>query len=260
MSTKKYLGEKGTEEVFSKILNNQITGFRSAIGTGSSGYTCLLLHGTNKAGDSITDLQFELFNERDFNVDYNDQEDALQYYFWGSQKTINFRSKFISPKGLESELILGNGMFTSIDNLFKENAKKYLPDVTIGKNNDYSYSLKVDGVNKGPAIIIPKEVARPGFAIEGNATLTKDHQNSVLFVKSAGAINLDNIENMGSVSFRKVFDDTTQPIIFTCSGKDIIYTNIQVDNTSNKLSGKNGSTATISIYGRNCYIDIRNIK
>ena len=56
---------------------------------------------------------------------------------------------------------------------------------------------------------------------------------------------------MGSVSFRKVFDDGI--VTFTCTGKNIIYTG---DTTFN---GKKGSTAVISIYENDCYIDIRNV-
>ena len=66
MSTKKYLGVPGTQEVFSKILNNQITGFKSAIGTGNSGRTGLLLHGIIKKRRLLLNL-FELFNIQDFN-------------------------------------------------------------------------------------------------------------------------------------------------------------------------------------------------
>ena len=42
-------------------------------------------------------------------------------------------------------------------------------------------------------------------------------------------------------------------VTFTCESKNIIYTG---DNTFN---GKKGSTAVVSIYDNDCYIDIRNI-
>nr|DAE92895.1 MAG TPA: tail repeat-like protein [Caudoviricetes sp.] len=95
------------------------------------------------------------------------------------------------------------------------------------------------------------DVYREGAKCEGNTTLRVDHQNQVIFVTVACSIDLSAIQNMGSVSFRKVFDNGA--VTFTCTGKTIKYTG---DNTFN---GKDGSTAVISIYDNTCYIDIRNI-
>ena len=95
------------------------------------------------------------------------------------------------------------------------------------------------------------DVYREGAKCEGNTTLRVDHQNQVIFVTVACSIDLSAIQNMGSVSFRKVFDNGQ--VIFTCTGKNIIYTG---DTTFN---GKKGSTAVISIFENDCYIDIRNV-
>lgn len=95
------------------------------------------------------------------------------------------------------------------------------------------------------------DVIRAGVKCTQNTTLQKDHQNQVVFVANACSIELNQIQNMGSVSFRKVFDDGT--VTFTCTGKNIIYTG---DTTFN---GKKGSTAVISIFENDCYIDIRNV-
>ena len=95
------------------------------------------------------------------------------------------------------------------------------------------------------------DVIRAGVRIGENTTLSVDHQNQVVFVANACSIELNQIQNMGSVSFRKVFDNGA--VTFTCTGKKIKYTG---DNTFN---GKDGSTAVISIYNTTCYIDIKNI-
>lgn len=95
------------------------------------------------------------------------------------------------------------------------------------------------------------DVIRAGVRVGEDTTLNVNHQNQVVFVTNACRIELNQIQNMGSVSFRKVFDDGT--VTFTCTGKNIIYTG---DTTFN---GKKGSTAVISIYENDCYIDIRNI-
>lgn len=95
------------------------------------------------------------------------------------------------------------------------------------------------------------DVIRAGVKCSQNTTLQKDLQNQVVFVTAPCSIELSAIENMGSVSFRKIFDEGT--IKFTCEGKNIIYTEISTFN------GGDGSTAVISIYENKCYIDIRNV-
>lgn len=84
-----------------------------------------------------------------------------------------------------------------------------------------------------------------------NWTATKDQQNNVIFVTTPGFIELDQIEHLGSMSFRKVF--AGGQVTFTCSGKTIIYTG------DNAFNGGDGSTAVVSIWNNKCYIDIRNV-
>ena len=84
-----------------------------------------------------------------------------------------------------------------------------------------------------------------------NWDATKDQQNSTVFVPASGFINLSQLDNMGSISFRKVF--AGGQVTFTCDGKQIIYTG------DTAFNGGDGSTAVVSIYGNKCYIDIRNI-
>lgn len=95
------------------------------------------------------------------------------------------------------------------------------------------------------------DVYREGAKCEGSTTLRVDHQNQVIFVTTTCNIELSDIQNMGSVSFRKVFDGGS--VTLSCSGKNIIYT------ADNQFNGKKGSTAVVSIYEKDCYIDIRNI-
>ena len=96
----------------------------------------------------------------------------------------------------------------------------------------------------------PEEVQRTGIE-RYNWDATKDQQNNIVFIPASGFIQLGNLENMASISFRKVFAGGS--VTFTCTGKTIIYTG---DNT---FTGGDGSTAVVSIYGNKCYIDIRNI-
>ena len=94
------------------------------------------------------------------------------------------------------------------------------------------------------------DVYRPGIT-RYNWDATKEHQNNTVFVIQSGYIELNQLENLSSMSFRKVFSNGS--VEFRCSGKQIIYTG------DNQFNGKDGSTAVVSIYENKCYIDIRNI-
>lgn len=94
-------------------------------------------------------------------------------------------------------------------------------------------------------------VPRAGAAIGSNWTAVVEHQNNTIFVENSLNIELNQLQNMGSISFIKTFD--TGAVTFTCAGKNIIY---PFDNTFN---GKKGSTAVVSIHNNDCYIRISNV-
>ena len=96
-----------------------------------------------------------------------------------------------------------------------------------------------------------RKITRTGYEVGADTVIPQVQQNDTVFVKASCTLGLQNIEHLGNTSFRKVFDGGS--IIFTCAGKNINYTG---DNTFN---GKKGSTAVVSIYNNDCYIDIRNI-
>ena len=94
-------------------------------------------------------------------------------------------------------------------------------------------------------------VPRAGAAIGSNWTAVVEHQNNTIFVENSLNIELNQLQNMGSISFIKTFD--TGAVTFTCTEKNIIY---PFDNTFN---GKKGSTAVVSIHNNDCYIRISNV-
>ena len=94
-------------------------------------------------------------------------------------------------------------------------------------------------------------VQRAGASINSNWTAEKHWQNGVIFVETSCNVELNLLENMSSMSFRKVFAGGS--VTFTCAGKTIIYTG------DNAFNGGDGSTAVVSVYGNKCYIDIRNV-
>lgn len=96
-----------------------------------------------------------------------------------------------------------------------------------------------------------RKITRAGYEVGTDTVIPQAQQNDTVFVKASCTLGLQNIENMGSTSFRKVFDGGA--VTFTCAGKNINYTG------DNAFNGKKGSTAVVSIYNNDCYIDIRNI-
>lgn len=95
------------------------------------------------------------------------------------------------------------------------------------------------------------DVYRTGGDISNNWTAPVEWQNGVIFVRNPVNVELSRLQDMGNISFRKVFASGT--VTFTCTGKTIIYTG------DNAFNGSDGSTAVASVYGNKCYIDIRNV-
>ena len=91
------------------------------------------------------------------------------------------------------------------------------------------------------------DVKRVGGKIGFNWSAT----NGVIFVETSCNIELNQLEDLSSISFRKVFAGGN--VTFTCTDKTIIYTG------DTDFNGGDGSTAVVSIYGNKCYIDIRNV-
>ena len=97
-----------------------------------------------------------------------------------------------------------------------------------------------------------KDVYREGTIINTTRQILEDEANRVIFVtNSIDNCALNAFPNRHSVTLRKTFDGGY--VNFTCLGKNIIYTG---DNT---FHGRKGSTAFISIFDNDCYIDIKNI-
>ena len=97
-----------------------------------------------------------------------------------------------------------------------------------------------------------KEYDPVGNIINGTRQILPNEADKVIFVtNSVDNCALNVFPDKCSVSFRKVFDGGH--VNFSCLGRNIIYTG------DNQFNGKKGSTAVVSIYGNDCYIDIRNV-
>lgn len=122
-----------------------------------------------------------------------------------------------------------------------ENVKLGLPKVEIGNKPTDWY----------PA---PEDFYNPvGNIINGTRQILPDEADKVIFItNSIDNCALNVFPDKCSVSFRKTFDGGY--VNFTCLDKNIIYS----DGIQN-FDGKKGSTATVSIFENDCYIDIRNV-
>lgn len=135
----------------------------------------------------------------------------------------------------------------------------YLGDGSFGLNSvEGSWLFYTCGLFEGNTLVswspAPEDIMptqRAGASISTNWTAVVEHQNNTIFVENSLSIELNQLQNMGSISFIKTFD--TGAVTFTCAGKNIIY---PFDNTFN---GKKGSTAVVSIHNNDCYIRISNV-
>lgn len=95
------------------------------------------------------------------------------------------------------------------------------------------------------------DLYKPGATITGDWLAEKVYQNNTIFVQNPCNIELSELDNFSSMSFRKVF--ASGDITFSFHRKTIIYT------SSNTFNGGEGSTATVNIFYNKCYIDIKNV-
>lgn len=140
------------------------------------------------------------------------------------------------------------GGSTSSLELYKPN---WYPGTRIGVRNTVDGNRFNDDNGDFRELAWFSDVYKAGEAIQGDWAPNKTYQNDTIFVEASGTVELNQIEHLGSISFRKVFDGGN--ISFTCTGKTIIYTG------DTALNGDDGSTAVVSIWNQKCYIDIRNI-
>jgi hypothetical protein len=190
-------------------------------------------------------------------IHWNDVTDKPNLDSLPSYKTITDAHKFLDKDGA-IHFGSGSGIANSPGNYFYE----MIGFTHSNKNWGFIIAKNIDEDDKTLYIkqVINgsykdwfqlKSVSSVGTAISSNWTATVEHQNNTIFVENSLSIELRQLQNMGSISFRKVFAGGS--VTFNCSGKQIIYTN------DSSFNGGDGSTAVVSIYGNKCYIDIRNI-
>lgn len=115
-----------------------------------------------------------------------------------------------------------------------------------GKDDNFVLTAGGNSISKSELLSLPR-----GYDTSTSVVLPATTVNDTVFVKASITLGLKNIPNKGSVSFLKTFDGGS--VTFVCAGKNIIYTG------DNSFNGKDGSTATVTIFENKCYIRIANV-
>lgn len=185
-------------------------------------------------------------------------EDLIVEKTWEKQQHSLYGESLVTDlTSVQREVAIDNG--TSINNLWTANNELNIGSRNVGgyaKINCNGYKIQGKDDNfvltaGGNSIHKNFLLGRKGYVYDGGALNQQEYSNSTIFVRSGGNFDLSVLESLTSCSFRKVFDGGS--VTFSCSGKNIIYT------TDNQFNGKKGSTAVVSIYENDCYIDIRNV-
>ena len=115
-----------------------------------------------------------------------------------------------------------------------------------GKDDNFVLTAGGNSISKSELLSLPR-----GYDTSTSVVLPATTVNDTVFVKASITLGLENIPNKGSVSFLKTFDGGS--VTFVCAGKNIVYTG------DNAFEGKDGSTATVTIFENKCYIRIANV-
>ena len=115
-----------------------------------------------------------------------------------------------------------------------------------GKDSNHLLTADGNSITKSELLALPR-----GYDTSTSVVLPATTVNDTVFVKASITLGLENIPDKGSVSFLKTFDGGS--VTFICAGKNIVY------NGDNAFDGKDGSTATVTIFENKCYIRIANV-
>ena len=186
-------------------------------------------------------------------------EDLIAEKTWEKQQHSLYGESLVTTlPSVQREVVIDNG--TSRNNLWTDSNELNIGSRNVGgyakincngykiQGKDDNYLLTADGnsVTKSELLALPR-----GYDTSTSVVLPATTVNDTVFVKVSITLGLENIPNKGSVSFLKTFDGGS--VTFICAGKNITYTG------DNSFDGKDGSTATVTIFENKCYIRIANV-
>jgi hypothetical protein len=97
-------------------------------------------------------------------------------------------------------------------------------------------------------LALSSDIQRTAISINSNYVVPPSQQNNTILIENGLNIDLSRIENRGVVSFLKLTNATD--VTFSCPGKTIRWFG------DTNFSGKEGSTAVVTIYNDQCIIKV----
>ena len=186
-------------------------------------------------------------------------EDLIVKKDWEKQQHSLYGESLVTMlPSVQREVVIDNG--TSRNNMWTDNNELNVGSRNIGgyakiycngykihdKDDDDLLTADGNSITKSELLALPR-----GYDTSTSVELPATTVNDTVFVKASITLGLKNIPDKGSVSFLKTFDGGS--VTFICAGKNIVYTG------DNAFDGKDGSTATVTIFDNKCYIRISNI-
>lgn len=186
-------------------------------------------------------------------------EDLIVKKDWEKQQHSLYGESLVTMlPSVQREVVIDNG--TSRNNMWTDNNELNVGSRNIGgyakiycngykihdKDDDDLLTADGNSITKSELLALPR-----GYDTSTSVVLPATTVNDTVFVKDSITLGLENIPDKGSVSFLKTFDGGS--VTFICAGKNIVYTG------DNAFDGKDGSTATVTIFENKCYIRIANV-
>ena len=186
-------------------------------------------------------------------------EDLIVKKDWEKQQHSLYGESLVTMlASVQREVVIDIG--TSRNNMWTDNNELNVGSRNIGgyakiycngykihdKDDDDLLTADGNSITKSELLALPR-----GYDTSTSVELPATTVNDTVFVKASITLGLKNIPDKGSVSFLKTFDGGS--VTFICAGKNIVYTG------DNAFDGKDGSTATVTIFDNKCYIRISNI-
>lgn len=186
-------------------------------------------------------------------------EDLIVKKDWEKQQHSLYGESLVTMlPSVQREVLIDNG--TSRNNMWTDNNELNVGSRNIGgyakiycngykihdKDDDDLLTADGNSITKSELLALPR-----GYDTSTSVVLPATTVNDTVFVKDSITLGLENIPDKGSVSFLKTFDGGS--VTFICEGKNIVYTG------DNAFDGKDGSTATVTIFENKCYIRIANV-
>lgn len=149
------------------------------------------------------------------------------------------RYTIYNPKGM----CLGEGSSNGFIEFYSVSGDIYYSSIKIEIGN-----TPTDWSPAPEDLALSSDIHRTAISIDSNYVVPPSQQNNTILIENGLNIDLSRIEHRGIVSFLKLTNATD--VTFSCPGKTIRWFG------DTNFSGKEGSTAVVTIYNDQCIIKV----